>query len=55
MTASLWMVAAAANAAVNDIYPTDFVALPSGSVNVTIYSAHQKISGPYANGVARAG
>lgn len=55
VTASLGMVAAAAHAAVNDIYPTDFVALPSGSVNVTVYSAHQKITGPYTNGVARAG
>ena len=51
ITASLWLVVAAANAAVNDIYPTDFVALPSGSVNVTVYSGHQKFTGRYANGV----
>jgi hypothetical protein len=55
VAASLGIFAAAANAAVTDIYPTDFVALPNGSVNVTIYGAQQKITGPYANGVARAG
>ena len=40
-----------ASAAVNDIYPTDFVALPAGSVNVTIYSTQQKIKGPYTDGI----
>lgn len=48
---AMWMLSAAASAAVNDIYPTDFVALPSGSVNVTIYTGQQKISGPYTEGV----
>jgi len=47
----MWAFSAAATAAVNDIYPTDFVALPSGSVNITIYAGHQKASGPYTNGV----
>ncbi len=51
MTVSLLMFGAAASAAVNDIYPTDFIALPSGSVNVTIYNAHQKTTGRYANGI----
>ena len=55
VAASLLMFAAEASAAVTDIYPTDFVALPSGSVNITIYGAQQKLTGPYANGVARAG
>ena len=46
-----WVISAKASAAVNDIYPTDFIALPNGSVNVTIYAGHQKSSGPYASGV----
>lgn len=45
------MVSFAATAAVNDTYPTDFVALPDGSLNVTVYAGHQKSSGPYSNGV----
>lgn len=46
-----WVISTAASAAVNDIYPTDFIALPNGSLNVTIYAGHQKSSGPYTNGV----
>lgn len=51
----IWGLSAAATAAVNDIYPTDFVALPNGSLNVTVYAGHQKSSGPYANGAPTAG
>lgn len=45
-----WVLSAAASAAVNDIYPTDFIALPNGSLNITVYAGHQKSSGPYTNG-----
>ena len=51
IAASVWVISAAASAAVNDIYPTDFVALPAGSVNLTLYSAHQKIRGTYTDGI----
>jgi hypothetical protein len=51
IAASVWLASTTASAAVNEIYPTDFVALPPGSVNVTIYSAHQKIRGTYTDGV----
>ena len=51
IAASVWLASATVSAAVNEIYPTDFVALPPGSVNVTIYSAHQKIRGTYTDGV----
>ncbi len=36
--------------AVNDIFPTDFVALPAGMANVTVYGASQQSEGPYRNG-----
>lgn len=51
IAAAICLTSAAASAAVNDIYPTDFIALPNGSVNVTIYSTHQKVRGPYTDGV----
>jgi Putative MetA-pathway of phenol degradation len=51
IAALVWAISFAASAAVNDIYPTDFVALPAGSVNVTIYSTHQKTRGPYTDGI----
>lgn len=50
MASAAWVLSAAATAAVNDIYPTDFVALPNGSLNVTVYAGHQKSSGTYSNG-----
>ncbi len=37
-------------AAMNDIYPTDHIALPDGKKNVAIYALHQETSGPYKNG-----
>jgi hypothetical protein len=49
----IWVASATASAAVNDIYPTDFVALPNGSLNITLYTAHQKITGRYLNGTLR--
>ena len=55
IASAVWILSTTANAAVNDIYPTDFVALPSGSVNVTVYAGHQKASGPYSNGVRATG
>ena len=51
IAAAICLTSAAASAAVNDVYPTDFIALPNGSVNVTIYSTHQKVRGPYTDGV----
>ena len=51
VAASVSVISATASAAVNEIYPTDFVALPDGSVNVTLYSAHQKVRGTYTDGV----
>ncbi len=55
IASAAWIISSAATAAVNDIYPTDFVALPNGSLNVTVYAGHQKASGPYADGVRSAG
>lgn len=40
-----------AHAAQNDPLPTDFVALPDGSVNVATYFASQSFSGPWKDGV----
>ncbi len=37
-------------AALNDIYPTDHIALPDGKKNVAIYAIQQDTSGPYKNG-----
>ena len=51
IAAATCLTSAAASEAVKDIYPTDFIALPNGSVNVTIYSTHQKVRGPYTDGV----
>lgn len=50
----VWFLSAAATAAVNDFYPTDLVALPNGSLNLTVYAGHQK-SSVYANGAPTAG
>ena len=50
-----WVLSSAASAAVNDIYPTDFIALSNGSLNITVYAGHQKSSGPYTNGVRSTG
>ncbi len=38
------------SAAVNDIFPTDFVALPSGMTNASVYLMNQNASGPYKDG-----
>lgn len=37
-------------AALNDIYPTDHVALPDGKNNVAVYAINQDSTGPYKNG-----
>lgn len=39
-----------AMAAVSDVFPTDLVALPSGAVNMTVYTQHLRADGSYANG-----
>ena len=37
-------------AALNDIFPTDHIALPDGKKNFAIYALNQDSSGPYKNG-----
>lgn len=37
-------------AALNDIFPTDHIALPDGKKNVALYALHQDNLGPYKNG-----
>lgn len=49
----LLILPCAGHTAVNDIFPTDFVALPDGMSNVTIYGASQHGEGPYRNGTAQ--
>lgn len=41
---------ALAMAALNDIFPTDHIALPDGKKNVALYAFNQDTSGPYKNG-----
>ncbi len=50
------LACAQAGAAQNDFqFPTDFVALPDGAVNVAAYAVHQTLSGPWRDGVQRPG
>lgn len=51
--ASLTLAAAgAAHAAVNDVFPGDYTALPEGAFVSTYYLFHREFSGPYAGGRA---
>jgi hypothetical protein len=36
-------------AAVNDIFPTDYISLPSGTYSVALYRYAKQITGPYSN------
>lgn len=40
-----------AHAAQNDFFPTDYVALPDGGMNVAVYAATQSLNGKWNNGV----
>ena len=40
----------AAMAAVNDMYPADYVAMPNGTLNVTAYLSAAESAGPYSGG-----
>lgn len=42
-----------AYAAQNDQQPTDFVALPNGSLNVAAAISHQSLDGPWENGIKK--
>lgn len=46
----LLLVSNSSYGAVNDIFPTDAVALPDGTVNMALYAAHRKQAGPYLRG-----
>ncbi len=37
-------------AAVNDVMPTDYVALPGGATNISLYALQQRQSGPWRDG-----
>lgn len=37
-------------AAVNDVMPTDYVALPGGATNLSLYALQQRQSGPWRDG-----
>ena len=47
---SLLAFSCVGHAAVNDIFPTDFVALPNSMTNVTVYGVSHRSEGPYRNG-----
>lgn len=38
------------SAAVNDVFPTDYIALKDGTLNTTLYIGHREQQGPYVNG-----
>lgn len=44
------LAALPAAAAVNDVLPTDYVALPGGITNLSVYALHQRLAGPWRNG-----
>lgn len=46
---------AAANAAVNDVFPSDYAALAAGDVGVAVYAYERKADGPFRNGTRTAG
>jgi hypothetical protein len=48
--AVLAIVPLLSQAAQNDVYPTDYVALPDGQSTISMYALQQTISGPWLNG-----
>ena len=38
------------SAAVNDVFPTDYIALKDGTLNTALYLGHRRQQGPYVNG-----
>ena len=38
------------HAAVNDVFPTDYIALKDGTLNSTFYLSHRELKGPYSKG-----
>jgi hypothetical protein len=53
-TLLLAIVCPFSGAAQNDFFPTDYVALPDGGLNIAAYAAHQTLTGPWANGARTA-
>jgi hypothetical protein len=47
---SLTAFSLSAQAAVNDVFPSDYIALPDGSLNLTYYLSHREQDGPYKHG-----
>lgn len=43
------MTGGVAHAAVNEVFPADYTALPEGTLTTTYYLFHREFSGPYAN------
>ncbi len=49
-TALLALLPLAAHSAANDVFPTDYIALPDRSTNLTFYLQQQSLSGPWRDG-----
>ena len=48
--AAIAILPSLALAAQNDFFPTDFVALSGGKMNVSVYAAYQSLNGPWKDG-----
>lgn len=46
----LFMFCTPSSAAVNDVFPTDYIAMKDGTLNTTLYLGHREQQGPYVNG-----
>lgn len=47
---TVFFINAPVSAAVNDVFPTDYIALKDGTLNTALYLAHREQQGPYVNG-----
>jgi len=47
---AFFLISMPASAAVNDVFPTDYIALKDGTLNTTFYLGHREQQGPYVNG-----
>ena len=45
-----FMLCTHASAAVNDVFPTDYIAMKDGTISTTLYLGHREQQGPYVNG-----